>query len=154
MKEISEQELLRRFWRKVVKADNGCWLWTGGHTKGGYGRFWDGTRKVLPNRFLYERVIGPIPEGLLLCHTCDHPPCVNPEHQFPGTVQDNMDDYRAKGGICGYPKGKLRGFGASAMAASEAIKHSYTGKWGDITQLAHKYNLCWKTVERIVNTCR
>lgn len=97
MQNIPISILKQRFWRKVELSPDGCWNWVGGHTKRGYGRFWDGTKKVLPNRFLYELTVGPIPDGFLLCHTCDNPPCVNPEHQFVGTHKDNQEDAMNKG---------------------------------------------------------
>lgn len=99
-----------RFWTKVdrdgsppehVPGIGRCWIWTGMKHPPGYGLLWlsnkDNPRSVLAHRFSYELHNGPIPEGMFICHRCDNPPCVRPEHLFLGTHQDNMDDMHAKG---------------------------------------------------------
>ncbi len=65
----------------------------------GYGKLREPkTRTVwLAHRFAYTKLIGPIPEGLSVCHSCDNPPCVNPDHLFVATHAGNMDDKFAKG---------------------------------------------------------
>ena len=90
---------MTRFWSKVQKTD-GCWLWTGSRNRTwAYGRFRSGPgrRSVLAHRFAWELVHGPIPGGLFVCHHCDNPSCVNPEHLFLGTHTDNMRDMVNKG---------------------------------------------------------
>lgn len=92
--------LLKRFMARVVKSDdpNGCWLWTGsrsGHQ--GYGGIRIGNKTVKAHRASHELFKGPIPPGLYICHTCDNPPCVNPDHLFAGSHLDNMRDKMAKG---------------------------------------------------------
>ena len=86
-----------RFWRRVRKTDS-CWLWVGSTNRDGYGRF-DSGGKVYKgsHRYSWELSFGEIPNGLLCLHRCDTPACVNPEHLFLGTNQDNTDDKIAKG---------------------------------------------------------
>jgi hypothetical protein len=89
----------RFFDLKVCPEPNtGCLLWTGCTTEGGYGRVGIGSdRTVLTHRFSWERVHGPVPQGMDVCHRCDTPACVNVEHLFIGTRRDNVLDMHAKG---------------------------------------------------------
>lgn len=93
-----------RFKEKVeINPDTGCWEWIGYTDKGGYGRFRIGSSRngdrnmATASRLSYEHHIGPIPDGMCVCHSCDNPACVNPDHLWLGTYQDNMDDMVAKG---------------------------------------------------------
>jgi hypothetical protein len=83
----------RRLSRYVVDQSTGCWLWTGATTDEGYGKI----EARAAHRYFYLSLVGPIPEGMILCHKCDTPPCVNPDHLFVGTPLDNALDKMAKG---------------------------------------------------------
>lgn len=87
-----------RFWQYVKKGD-GCWEWQGNTAIGGYGGIKEGTRTIRAHRLSWEIHFGPIPAGMLVCHSCDNPPCVRPDHLFLGTHTDNMRDARAKNRI-------------------------------------------------------
>jgi hypothetical protein len=91
--------LLERFWSKVNKSD-GCWTWTGSKTTAGYGLIWNGKDTSAPvyvHRLSWELHFGEIPDGLSVCHRCDNPTCVRPDHLFLGTDKDNSDDKITKG---------------------------------------------------------
>lgn len=99
--------LADRFWKKVRKT-SGCWLWTGGTSTYGHGRMRvcrNGDRwLVLPHRLSYLLNVGDIPQGdgfhgTCVCHRCDNPRCVRPDHLFLGTVRDNNMDGVRKGRI-------------------------------------------------------
>jgi hypothetical protein len=68
-----------------------CWEWQGNRSlEYGYGRVGYGGRVHLAHRLFYEALVGPIPEGLQLDHLCRNPPCVNPDHLEPVTMQENI----------------------------------------------------------------
>lgn len=86
------------FWSRVDRSSpDGCWLWTGTITTGGYGVFSAGGTRTA-HRFAYEAVrgVGSI-RGMNVCHRCDVPGCCRPEHLFLGTTADNMRDMVLKG---------------------------------------------------------
>jgi len=115
--EIPDLERKRSlFWAKVDRGPS-CWLWTGGTRSNGYGAFNAGIMVIGAHRFSYLLAHGLVPDALYVCHHCDMPLCVRPDHLFLGTADDNNKDAARKGrmasGACNgsvkYPERRVRG---------------------------------------------
>lgn len=99
----TEDTLLKRFWKRVQKTDS-CWIWTGTKLWNGYGslslgraRGFSIDQKHYAHRVSWLIHNGEIPDGIFVCHRCDNPICVRPDHLFLGTPLDNMRDMISKG---------------------------------------------------------
>ena len=95
--ERTAMEMPERFQCKVQKT-GGCWIWTGADNGNGYGVYSVARGKwSYAHRLAFEWANGSIPDGLVVCHTCDVKRCVNPAHLFLGTQADNVHDMIKKG---------------------------------------------------------
>jgi len=79
--------------------DTGCWLWNRYINANGRGSMKMGGKTYLVHRASYILHKGPIPDGLLVCHSCDVKHCVNPHHLWVGTQKDNIQDCVRKGRV-------------------------------------------------------
>ena len=90
-----EERMFNDYNKKVIRNDNGCWGWSG-NIKDGYGTIKKDKQSIKIHRYIWEKTYGPIPDGLIICHKCDNPPCSNIDHLFLGTHADNFKDMLSK----------------------------------------------------------
>lgn len=117
-----------------------------------YGRNNIGGKRWYHHRYVWTQAHGPIPPGMFVCHKCDNPPCVNLEHLFLGTRQDNIDDCVAKGratggGARGERNGKPRTLSVEQVYECRLLWS--TGVSG--RELAERYGLSVPTISEVVN---
>lgn len=83
--------------RSTVNTNTGCVEWKLHRNKLGYGTLKYKQKAYMAHRFHWEYKNGKIPEGLIICHKCDNPCCINIDHLFVGTYKDNSEDMKSKG---------------------------------------------------------
>lgn len=144
-----------RFWSYVQKTDT-CWLWVGAVDRLGYGSITVGSKFKLVHRMSYELNVGPIPDRLLVCHSCDVRNCVNPEHLWLGTHSENTRDMISKGrGNFVGPKNPRKGSEVvfsklDELTVLEIRKLYATGKFG-IRELGRAFEVSHSAIGNIVH---
>lgn len=137
-----------KFWSFVDKlGKDDCWNWKGNHFKQGYGRMYHHSiKEPKAHRLSYTINIGIIPDGLLVCHTCGNRSCVNPNHLYAGTNDDNMKDLANSGILKGEnnPASKLTEFNVLQ------IRRMYDKGDKNTYELAKMFNVSQLLISQVV----
>ena len=127
--------------------NGGCWLWAASVNRAGYGVTWHNGRTGLAHRVAWTVYKGEIPFGLMVCHKCDVPACVNPDHLFLGTSLDNNRD-KVRKGRCA--TGSRNGSAKLTAEKVADIRRNATGpSWAE-----KKYGVCETNYYKIMNSDR
>lgn len=126
-----------------VDEVTGCWNWIKFKNHKGYGSFQGGEKLTRAHRYAWQLYFGD-PTGMCVCHRCDNPGCVNPQHLFLGTQQENMDDCSRKGR-------KARGSKIPRTILNEELVKEIRASKETDRALAKKYNTCFSNINEIRN---
>lgn len=145
-------EPIIRFLEKII-IEGDCWIWTAAR-RGAYGQFWPGgdrgTKLVKAHRWSFEYYTkSTIPNDKEVCHKCDQPLCVNPEHLWLGTHLDNLADSASKGRQLGNSRSKN---GRAKLTEEDivTIRSRATGRFGEISEFAREYDVGSGTMSKIL----
>lgn len=131
---------MERFWNKVEKSD-GCWNWIGSK-RVGYGAFKINGKVTGAHRYSFELKNGKIPDGMIICHSCDNPSCVNPDHLFLGSHRDNTID--------AFNKGRRVGSGRSiTMEKAIELKNILKSRSCTIKSISEQYGVSYNVLKDI-----
>ncbi len=132
-------------------AKNGCWEWNRARNKDGYGLVRRAGCTPYAHRASYEELVGPIPKGLFVLHKCDNPPCINPDHLYCGTLQDNNRDMDERGRRFIMPKSIGEKHHAAKFRRSDVKK--VRARWASgesMRSIAIAYNVVPESVRKII----
>lgn len=143
-----ETTLEQKFWKYVTPAgSNDCWLWQGTTIRSGYGHIRHRDRDYAAHRIAYELAHGPIPDGLVVMHSCDNPGCVNVAHLSLGTHAENAQDKVRKGRA---PRNTAHVNTKITDAQVAEARRRYFQENTPIKVLAKEYGIRWTTMNTIV----
>ena len=136
-----------RILNRVAKQEGACWLWQGSFGKDGYGVMGVDKLQKRVHRVAYECFVGQIPDGMLVCHTCDTPACVNPDHLFLGTPKENTMDMIQKNRKYVMKRAAHHASKLTDKQVSELVTMRRSG--GKLKEIAAKYGIHFATVSQI-----
>lgn len=131
---------VERFTSKVSVNADGCHIWGAQVKRDGYGSFSFRGKTWRAHKAAYTLFKGEVPEGMCVLHKCDVRTCVNPEHLFIGTIQDNVRDMDAKG----------RRVTRAKLTKDEAAKVRFWAKWVSQQKIADAFAVDQTTISRVV----
>lgn len=144
---MSKPNTVHSVWRRIqVDTNTGCWLWMGSKNSQGYGHIGVKGKIEGTHRVAFKSVYGYLTKGLDICHHCDNPPCVNPEHLFEGTRLDNIQDAMHKGRI---QKGEQRP--GSKLTEEKVRQIRCIGDNISSRKLAKKFGVSYHVVATVLN---
>ena len=143
------QTIVTAFWQRFrVDATSGCWEWVGTRGAHGYGLVALDGRRFLAHRVSYRLHFGDLPSGAHVCHRCDNPACVNPDHLFLGDMRSNHADKVSKGRQA---RGDGHGNAVLSTADVVAMRDRFAAHEASQRVLAHEYGVSPSHVSNIVN---
>lgn len=134
-------------------AENECWIYNGPRRRWGYTCVYIAGRGTLAaHRVSYEVYVGPIPDGLILMHSCDNPPCINPKHLRPGTNHENTQDMLAKGRhrTAPHARGRRRNTGKLTPEQVLEIRRLHDVLGVSRAELMHQFGISRSQVGKVV----
>lgn len=143
---FSSKDLLKFFLAANPKLDS-CWEWSAGKDRQGYGMFYANGKTYKAHRVSYFLSNGEFDLSLCVCHKCDNPSCVNPEHLFLGTVLENNVDRHKKGRSKNKPTPGMSH--NMAKLTDEAVLDIRSSVGVLQKELAQKYRVSVATISRI-----
>lgn len=128
----------------TIVPESGCWIWEGSCSSRGYGKIRYKGKIYSSHRLSYEIFKGAIPTGMFVCHTCDVPCCINPNHLFIGTPKENTEDMFSKGRNYKFKLGENT---QAKLTVPKVKEIRYLYSTGDCTyqELANIYGVCKRT---------
>ncbi len=144
-------EMIERFWSGADKGGpDECWEWRASKARNDYGQWCVKGKAQQAHRAAWELVNGAIPKGYFVCHKCDNPPCVNPNHLFLGTPLDNMLDAQRKGRLVHYEGEKHVNSKLTVKQVLE-IRHRWNEGIASQSAMARELGVSKSLVNQIVN---